>query len=60
MHNVNANENDRLMETADAIVKPILEAGTPTESGSILSGLVEASDAGLTVVPVVPALALVQ
>jgi hypothetical protein len=57
MHNINANENTRLLETANAIVTPILETGKSVESGSILSGLSDAN-VGLAFAPVAPALVL--
>ena len=60
MHNINA-EDESLIREAEAIANgSVLEAGTPAESESILSGSTEASNAGLAVAPVTPALVLAQ
>jgi hypothetical protein len=50
LHKINANK--RLIETANAIVAPIMEAKSRT-SESLLSGAVETSYMGLAVAPVV-------
>ena len=60
MHNINANENTRLLAAANAIVAPILEAGNSVELGSILPGSADAFNAGLAFAPVAPALVLAR
>ena len=59
LHKLNANENTRLLEAAEAIVAPVLEAGQPAASEGLLSGS-DSFSIGLAVAPVTPALALAQ
>ena len=58
MQNLNANENSRLIEAAEAIVAPVLEVSSP-RSESLFSGPVD-SNVGLAFAPVAPALAPAQ
>lgn len=56
MHNINA-EDESLIREAEAIANgSALEAGSPAESESILSGSAQAANAGLAIAPVTPAL----
>ncbi len=58
LRKINANENDRLMDVANAVVSPIL-AGNSAESENLLSGSPDAY-VGLAVASATPALALAQ
>ncbi len=58
LRKINANDNDRLMDVANAIVRPIW-AGDSVGSENLLSGSTDAY-VGLAIVPATPALVLAQ
>lgn len=59
MHNTNAKD-ESLIREAEAIANGSPLEVVSVESGSLIPGLVEASNAGLAIVLATPALALAQ
>ena len=60
LHNTNAEKDESLIREAEAIANGSALEANSVESESLLSGSFEASNAGLAIAPVTPALALAQ